>query len=553
MCLILLPLFCDSRTNFGDRFNWASRKLYKRFSQLGASEIYPRAESDEQHPEGLDATFLPWTVDLKKHLLDMYPLEEGKSPIPEDVFLQPKWVLDPVMENGHSNSEANGSKPAECGPHLPNTDLLPIPSAVSATLERNERITPEKHWQDVRLMTLTTEEHLPYAPGDILSIFPKNFPNDVQQLIDLMDWTSVADTPMTLIRYGVIQDPKEKLMQPIPNMQPHQTVSLRSLLSNYLDITAIPRRSFFNTIAHFTNDEMHKERLLEFTNPEFIDELYDYTTRPRRSILEVLQEFESVKIPFQWIVAVFPLLRRRQFSIASGGALKRTSDGRTRFQLLVAIVKYRTVIKKIREGVCTRYLATLPEGTRMNVLLEKGSLKMPAHGASSPVVMVGPGTGVAPLRSMIWERRAIAEMGRQVIANGNGSAVTNGNDQAPEVGKTVLFFGGRNRSSDYFFGEEWEDIKGSLDLKCITAFSRDQRQKIYVQDEIRAKSALLYRLLLEQTGSVYVCGSSGKMPQAVREALIEIFQQEGSMERDAAEAYLTKMEKSGRYVQETWS
>jgi sulfite reductase alpha subunit-like flavoprotein len=79
-----------------------------------------------------------------------------------------------------------------------------------------------------------------------------------------------------------------------------------------------------------------------------------------------------------------------------------------------------------------------------------------------------------------------------------------------------------------------------------------QRQKVYVQDLVRQHSARIYDALAKHDGIVYLCGSSGKMPQAVREALIEAFSKEGSMEREAAEAYLTSMEKSGRYKQETW-
>ncbi len=389
-----------------------------------------------------------------------------------------------------------------------------------------------------------------------------------------MGWESQADKPIRFVPTIASANLQKYPPPPIPHLLPYPQLTLRSLLTNYLDITSIPRRSFFSVIAHFTNDMMHKDRLLEFTDPDYIDELYDYTTRPRRSILEVLQEFESVKIPWQWIGTVLPVLRGRQFSIASGGSLKSVLNGtsqQTRIELLVAIVKYRTVIKKIRQGVCTRYLAALPAGTQMNVLLQRGGLGISQAEATRPVVMIGPGTGVASLRSLIWERLAWAK--QQKSQQREALSVTDESNSPKQIfstGESVLFFGCRNEHSDYFFADEWKFLQERLGLEVFTAFSRDQvsllssidramlitallqKQKVYVQDLVRDQSRLVYRLLHEKQGIVYICGASGKMPQAVREALIEVFQKEGTVDRASAEQYLMSMEKEGRYKQETW-
>ena len=98
--------------------------------------------------------------------------------------------------------------------------------------------------------------------------------------------------------------------------------TLRDLLTVNLDITAIPQRSVLEILAHYTDDPTHKERLLEFSNPAYTDEFFDYATRPRRGILEVLQDFQSVKLPFNIVTTVFPVIRGRQYSIASGGIQK---------------------------------------------------------------------------------------------------------------------------------------------------------------------------------------------------------------------------------------
>ena len=484
------------------------------------------------------------------------------------MFIQPKWTLelafedheapqDVVNPSGESGS-TTGKRPNNyldqglrpyLGSRLPGTDTPTIPGTLRARIIENARLTPMTHWQDVRHLTLVTSSEVAYVPGDTLTLFPKNFEEDVDHFLSLMGWASIADEPIRFKPTRPVTGLQAYPPPPIPNISSNDRLTIRGLLLKHLDITAIPRRTFFSQIAHFTNDQMHKERLLEFSNPEYIDELYDYTTRPRRSILEVLQEFQSVKIPWQLIANVLPVLRGRQFSIASGGVLKGTEGKGTRFQLLVAIVKYRTVIKKIRQGVCTRYIAALPEGTEVDVLFQKGGLHFTVAEAKRPVIMIGPGTGVAPMRSLIWERLSWAQ---QMWSHNQSNANHVANGYSSGVGESVLFYGCRNRMADYFYQSEWEELSHEIGLRVFPAFSRDQKQKVYVQDLIREQADLVYRLLHKLSGLVYICGSSGRMPQAVREALIEVFEKKIPMERTAAEAYLLTMEKEGRYKQETW-
>ncbi|KAL5360368.1 hypothetical protein BJX96DRAFT_165104 [Aspergillus floccosus] len=512
------------------KFNWAARKLYKRLRQLGATEIYPCGEADQQHEEGLEGTFIPWMTDFRKHLLEQYPLPPGQEPIPDDVQLPPKWVLKLQDEDSpaqtehsvpgtHEETATGTSRPARM-----DHDYRPIPDTLTATLVENKRMTPPKHWQDVRHITLTVPDAVDYVPGDMISITPKNFSDDVDALIQMMGWEDQADRLLRLVPNESVYSVEDAHTPPIHNLESYPRLTLRALLMDYLDIRAIPRRAFFSAIAHYTNDEMHKERLLEFTNPEFVDEFWDYTTRPRRSILEVLHEFDSVKIPWQHAATVFPVMRGRQFSIASGGELKRTADGGARFELLIAIVKYRTVIRRIREGVCTKYLAALRLGSTLRVQLQRGGLNSSVSQLTGPTVLIGPGTGVAPLRSMLWEK---AEIVKKYKAQNAGAE--------PPIGPSVLVYGGRNRAADFFFEDEWKELAGLIKLQVLTAFSRDQEHKVYVQNVIRDNQGLFYRVLHEMSGSAYVCGSSGSMPPAVREALIDAFQNGAVNDADRAE------------------
>lgn len=492
-------------THRNARYNWASRKLSKRLRQLGGQLFYDCGESDEQHPEGINGTFLPWVTGLRKKLIDHYPLMSGIAPLPDDVYLEPKWVLEAVKPNGQMPSQteldSNSVMPKSQESHSFDDPIF-VPGGVEATLLSNLRLTPDEHWQDVRFLELSTARR-EYYPGDVLTIYPKNFSEDVESILALMGWADHADD---LIEFSPNLTLSSLLSAgPTPLAEAHGFLTLRKLLTDYLDITSIPRRSFFAAISHFTNDEVQKERLIEFTNPELVDELYDYTTRPRRSILEVLQEFHTVKIPLKYITSIIPFMRGRQFSIASGGALKQNTAGRSRVQLLIALVRYRTVLKKMRQGLCTRYISCLHPGTRITVSFSNSGLKVDYR---RPSVMIGPGTGVAPLRSMIYEKAAMHK------------------DLAQGLPKQLLFFGGRNRKADYFFESDWTSLSEQGNLDVITAFSRDgvrdvhvtrpatsircarltrvQETKYYVQDAIRSHASLIYEVL--QTGVVYVCG-----------------------------------------------
>ncbi|KAI8958688.1 riboflavin synthase domain-like protein [Daldinia sp. FL1419] len=608
-----LPPNCLQLVNFttfglGDssysKYNFAARKLHKRLEQLGATEFFPRGEADERHQDGIDGTFLPWSISLRSHLLKEYPLPGGLSPIPPDVQLPPKFTLKlaPVMDcldepmpdrdggqvgnsngvdlaspivkplnGGHGNiynkrildekaalfshldtpnseqleqalraermSIHSNSYPARLSEQtarqikggidildrpnvlrdypskylledsssskeaLPPPDLLPIPRGWPAHVRSNYRVTPPSHWQDVRHLALEVptqldsnrrgdRETLSYVPGDTIVIYPKNFPADVQSLIDLMDWNDVAD-----LQFEHCAMQEDALWSSPKNCYPLRRSTLRELLIHNYDITAIPKRVFFEDIAFYTSDPMHQERLREFANPGLSDEFYDYTSRPRRSILEVLQDFPSVKIPYQHLPSIFPVIRGREYSVASGGPLLKTEEHPdfTRVELLVALVKYKTVLRKTRQGLCSRYLESLRPGTNI-MITHKEYDTLEASWVRRPILAIAPGTGIAPIRAHLWDRL----------------------DESQNAGEAVVFFGGRNRDADFYFEEEWEDLRA----KVITAFSRDQKEKIYVQNRIREHWQLVCEFIRKGC-VVCICGSSGKMPEAVKLAILE--------------------------------
>ncbi|KFY25686.1 hypothetical protein V493_04508 [Pseudogymnoascus sp. VKM F-4281 (FW-2241)] len=470
---------------FGDRsyakFNWAARKVHRRLQQLGANEFYARGEGDEQHEEGTDGAFVPWSLGFKKQLLENYPLPEGVEPIPDEEFLPPKYILqiakpevdsDTTIQNKTSPNMNEGTndpclkEPFDQADLItdetpPPADILDIPGHKVLTLMKNIRITSDDHFQDVRHLSLGMTGSIIYQPGDVLTIFPKNFPADVNALIALQDWTSIADIPLSVVDSAAhpTSPPFTAALLDL-HFPVGRRPTLRDLLTHNLDITAIPRRSFLGACAHFTDDETHKTKLQEFSNPAYTDEYFDYTTRPRRSILEILQDFPTIKLPFSHALALLPRLRGRQFSISSGGALRQPNGKETTFfHLTVALVRYRTVLRKVRQGVCSRYIASLKPGTDLAVTLSDGSLNVCADDSlllHRPLLLIAPGTGVAPMRSLIWERDMVynQEEDRRTIK-------PDSDDKELERAKTVLLFGGRNRKGDFLVeqGSAPEDLR----------------------------------------------------------------------------------------------
>ncbi|KAL7788942.1 hypothetical protein V8C37DRAFT_223208 [Trichoderma ceciliae] len=496
------------------KFNWAARKLVRRLDQLGATTFTDAYEADEQLPDGIDGSFVRWADDLRKHLLEHYPSPSGLEPIPDDTILPARWSLSPALRRLSEKAKDIDLSPITISDtnntptlfKLPPPGLLPIPAGWTATLTKNERLTPNEHWQDVRLASFDIPAHpsgerVRCVPGDCLTLYPKNFPHDVQKLIDLMDWNNIADRPLDL-----------SACESLPrNLYAPASCTLRDLLLNNIDITAIPRRSFLKNMSYFSSDPYHRERLLEFTMTEYMDEYFDYATRSRRSIIEVLDEFTSVKIPAERLLDVFPLIRGRDFSIANGGTTANppSNNGTTRVDLLVAMVKYRTVLRKPREGLCSRYLASLLPGSTLRVSYK--TVLSPIHGAANsqrPLIAMATGTGVAPVRCLIHERLT-----------------------HPSPAPMIIFFGNRNHTADFFFKDEWrtlseEAVKKNTELLVFTAFSRDQREKIYVQDLVRREAPRLEKLI-PQRAIFAVCGGSTKMADSCRRAVFDPFTESG--------------------------
>lgn len=490
------------------KFNFIAKKMHKRLLQLGANPIQSPALGDDQHDLGPDAAVDPWLNDLWDKILSFYPLPPGLGLVSDLIMLPPKFSLRFLDKQATTcnaaEREENGGAPTELQPHR-------------APLVTNQRVTAQEHYQDVRIIEFDISgSGIQYTPGDVVMIQPQNSPKDVQEFCSLLRLD--PDRVFVLEPH----DPDT----PAPPHLP-QPCSVQHLVERYLDIRSVPRRSFFQLLSYFSPDEQEREKLQEFSSAAGQEELYTYCNRPRRTTLEVLIDFPHTtpSIPADYLLELIPRIRPRAFSIAS--AMQAHPK---KLQILMAVVQYKTKLHEVRRGLCSTWLASIrPEdGQRVPLWVKKGSLKFPSD-PDTPLVMVGPGTGVAPFHSAIQERAALGKPGNN------------------------LFFGCRGKTKDFYYEEEWKDLEKRGLLRIFTAFSRDQEDKVYVQHRIEENGAYLWELISNTQAYFYIAGNAKSMPTQVTDALKSVFQSEGQMSAPEAEQYLVMLEKSGRFQSETWS
>ncbi|KAJ1306229.1 hypothetical protein OPQ81_010935 [Rhizoctonia solani] len=482
------------------RFNWAAKRLQRRLLSLGGYELCERGDADDQHPQGSDGVIDPWIATLFDRLQERYPLPPGLDVLPDTDLYPP--MIDITPWKGEETSVEPNQTPSR-----------PLHTA---TLTQNVRITETGWYQDVRHIILKVGEDIRYEPGDVAVLQPENSLEDVEVLLKRLDWEDEADIPIR------VTPRSNDRSLPLGYPRPDTPTTLRSLLTKHADINSVPRKSFIELLAHFTKDQMETDKLREFCTAEGLDELFDYTTRVRRTILEVLLEFRSAVVPKEYIADLFPELRSRQFSIASSLNVHPSE-----VHLCVAIVSYRTKLRIPRKGVCTSWLARLEPGAVLKVGLKRGAMHLPRD-QKKPIILVGPGTGVAPMRAMIEER----------VAQG--------------AKDNTLYFGCRSLASDYHFGREWKEYQKQGALIHHVAASRDQDNKIYVQDLIALDSKEVKQRLVDRGGILYISGSSNQMPAGVRKAVVKCLRDECGWSEEESTNYVTKMEMEGRWCEECW-
>ena len=336
---------------------------------------------------------------------------------------------------------------------------------------------------------------LSYEPGDALAVIPFNADDVVADLLKAAKLTG-----------------KEEIDTKVTGKK-----SLAQALREDLDITGLSR-----SVLTKLNEAVPNAQLAAMLEEGAKEQLKEYTYG--REIIDAIQDFAPQGLPAQTLASILRKLPPRLYSIASS-PLAHPDE----VHLTVAAVRYQAH-GRARKGVASTYLAdTAHTGQSVKVYTHTNkNFRLPESG-DTPIIMVGPGTGIAPFRAFVEHR---AELGHK--------------------GQNWLFFGDQRYMFDFLYQLEWQEhLKNGTLSRLDVAFSRDQPEKIYVQQRMREKSRDLYDWL--QNGAhFYVCGDASRMAHDVHEALIAIYQEHGSLTREAAEAELEALKKAKRYQRDVY-
>lgn len=337
---------------------------------------------------------------------------------------------------------------------------------------------------------------LSYEPGDCLGIVPENDPELVATIINEMNWD--GESIVIINKQG-------------------ESLPLKDALTTYFEITLLNKKVVQQAAELTDNEDIQKLVLVE--NVQLLKDYMD-----GRDFLDLLRDFGPWNVPAQKLVSLLRKMPPRLYSIAS--SLTANPD---EVHLTIGAVRYSAHGRE-RKGVCSVLCSErLPIGDTLPVFVQKNKHFNLPESADTDIIMVGPGTGIAPFRAFIQDRAAQKASGR-----------------------AWLFFGDQHAATDFLYQEEFETYQkdGAL-TKLDTAFSRDTEQKVYVQHKISQNGKELFNWL-ENGAYFYVCGDKQYMAKDVHNTLLEIIEKEGNMTPEQAEAYLNDLQKQKRYQRDVY-
>jgi sulfite reductase alpha subunit-like flavoprotein len=320
---------------------------------------------------------------------------------------------------------------------------------------------------------------------------------------------------------------------------------VRTLLARYLAISAAPARGALEALAAYARNPEQTAKLIELAGAEGAKLYHAYITSEARTWADVLHDFDSIDAPLAVLLEHIPRLSPRAFSIASACL----PSSRPRLDLAVGIVAWKTPLGTPRMGTASAWLAALREGDAVALCVRRGGLRAPS---GVPLLLIGPGTGVAPMRALV--QAAEAAQSSEVILTGA---------PLPLPPRVELFFGCRSQASDHLFGPDFSSREASAASghwrglnAYVPAFSRDgggpgPGGRAYVQDYLTARADSV-RALIASGAHIRIAGSAKRMPADVLEALRNILAGPGGTAADGARA-LAILEKQGRLAIEAWS
>lgn len=441
--------------------------LEKKLTALGATCVFTRANCDVDFEE----PFSKW----QNEVLSALNSTESARAKPTDLIAE-----NPEPRVGQNANESTYSR----------NNPFPAP------LVTNRKLTGEGSEKDTRHFEISLEgSDLNYEVGDALGVYPTNCPTLVNEIL------------------GIFKFSGEEFV----NGREGAEIPLREALLLHYEITKIPV-PLLQAVSEQTGDETLKSLVAPTANGALTKFLWG------RDAVDLLRAHSSAKFSPAEFVRFFKKLSPRLYSISSS---PKAHPGQV--HLTIGVVRYES-LGRARKGVCSTFLAErVDSNSPVPVFVHANKIFRPPLNPDTPIIMIGPGTGIAPFRAFLQERQAIGAKG-----------------------KNWLFFGDQRSATDFMYRDELETMqRDGLLTKLDTAFSRDQTKKIYVQHRMREHAKELFSWF-EDGAHFYVCGDAFRMARDVDAALHEIIQTGGNRTVEQAMEYVSRLKTEKRYQRDVY-
>ncbi|RFU32892.1 hypothetical protein B7463_g3441, partial [Scytalidium lignicola] len=525
--------------NTYEHYNSMVRNVDKHLTRLGATRIGAAGEGDDGAGT-MEEDFLAWKDPMWAALAESMGLEEREA------VYEPIFAITEREDLTKDSPEVYVGEPNKM--HLESTTKGPYNAhnPFIAPIAESRELFTVKDRNCLHMEIDITGSNLSYQTGDHIAIWPSNAGHEVDRLFDVLDLTSKRDAVVSV--KGL--DPTAKVPFPTPT-------TYDTIIRYQMEICAPVSRQFIATLAPFSPNEQIKAEMTKLGSDR--DYFHEKISSQYLNIAQALQVIGGsekwTNIPFSAFIEGLNKIQPRYYSISSSSLVQKTKISITSVVESVKVPGRAEALK----GVTTNYLLALKQkqngelnpdvysltysilgprnkydGCRVPVHVRHSNFKLPSD-PSKPIIMVGPGTGVAPFRAFVQERAAQAEAGEN-------------------VGRTILFFGCRKETEDFMYKEEWVQYKKALGDKfeLITAFSREGSKKVYVQHRLKERSKEVNELLL-QKAYFYVCGDAANMAREVNTVLGNIIAENRGISEDKAEEVVKSMRSANQYQEDVWS
>ena len=476
------------------------RLIDERLAAHGGRRVYARGEGDARGD--LDGQFEQWFAKAAPQAVKEFGVDSSFTRTAED---DPLYAIEPVAPAAVNTIVTQGGA---------------VPMKVLANGELQNKSGAKASERSTRHIEIELPSNASYRVGDHLSVVPRNDPTLVDAVARRFGFQ-----PADQIRLQVAEGRRAQL--PVGD-----AISVGRLLTEFVELQQVATRKQIQIMSEHTRCPVTKPRLAAFSGDDeasvqhYRAEVFD----KRKSVFDLLEEYPACELPFHVYLEMLSLLAPRYYSISSS-----PSTNPARCSVTVSVVEAPASSGRgIYKGVCSNFLARRRPGDTVHATLRetKAGFRLPAD-ASVPVIMIGPGTGLAPFRGFLQERAALKAKGAA-------------------LGPAILFFGCRHPEQDYLYADELRGFANAGITELHTAFSRGDGPKTYVQNLIAAEKDRVWALI-EQSAIIYVCGDGSKMEPDVKATLMSIYRDKSGADADAAARWIDDLGARNRYVLDVWA